>query len=223
MTFIWGQLYQIYLSHRPSVTKISLKIIYLDFIQIPQGPVKHWVREWLVAWRHQAITWTNRSLVAFTWMQYHRKITNLRLQMHLPGTNGLMLPYQGKWLLLLSHWGWVTHICVGNLTIIGSDNGLSSCRRQAIIWTNAEILLIGTLGTNFSEILIEIHTSSLKKRCIWKCCLWNVGHFVSASVSYKNPHLVYREPASDAVDCPGPILLLRWSPWHRVEGWGNSF
>ena len=37
----------------------------------------------------------------------------------------------------------VTHICVDNLTIIGSDNGLSPGRRQAIIWTNAEILLIG--------------------------------------------------------------------------------
>ena len=58
--------------------------------------------------------------------------------------------------LLLIHWGRVTHICVGNLTIIGSDNGLSPGRRQAPIWTNAGILLIGPLGTNFSEILIEI-------------------------------------------------------------------
>ena len=52
------------------------------------------------------------------------------------------------------------HICVSKLTIIGSDNGLSPRRRQAIIWTNAGILLIGPLGTNFSEILIEIHTFS---------------------------------------------------------------
>ena len=57
----------------------------------------------------------------------------------------------------------MTHICVGNLTIIGSDNGLSPGRRQAIIWTNAGILLIGPLGTNFSEIVIEIHTFSFKK------------------------------------------------------------
>ena len=49
------------------------------------------------------------------------------------------------------------------LTIIGSDNGLSPERHQAIIWTNAGILLIGPLGTNFSEILIEIQTFSLKK------------------------------------------------------------
>ena len=33
----------------------------------------------------------------------------------------------------LTHWGRVTHICVGKLTIIGSDNGLSPERRQAII------------------------------------------------------------------------------------------
>ena len=58
----------------------------------------------------------------------------------------------------LTHWGRVTHICVGKLTIIGSDNGLSPERPQAIIWTNAGILLIGPLGTNFSEILIEIQT-----------------------------------------------------------------
>ena len=63
----------------------------------------------------------------------------------------------------LTHWGRVTHICVGKLTIIGSDNGLSPERRQAIIWTNAGILLIGPLGTNFSEILIGIQAFSFKK------------------------------------------------------------
>ena len=63
----------------------------------------------------------------------------------------------------LTHWGRVTHICVTKLTIIGSDNGLPPGRRQAIIWTNAGILLIGALGTNVSEILIKIYTFSLKK------------------------------------------------------------
>ena len=64
---------------------------------------------------------------------------------------------------ILTHWGRVTHIYVGNLTIIGSDNGLSPGRRQAITWTNVRLLLIGPLGTNFSEMLIEIHTFSFKK------------------------------------------------------------
>ena len=65
--------------------------------------------------------------------------------------------------IFLTHWGRVTHIYVGRLTIIGPDNGLSPGRRQAIIWTNAGILLIGHLGTNFSEILINIYTFSFKK------------------------------------------------------------
>ena len=79
----------------------------------------------------------------------------------------------------LTHWGRVTHICVSKLTIIGSDNGLSPERRQAIIWTNAGILLIGPLGTNFSEILIEIRTFSLKKIRLKmssaKCCSFRLG------------------------------------------------
>ena len=62
----------------------------------------------------------------------------------------------------LTHWDRVTHICVSKLSTIGSDDGLSPDRHQAIIWTNAGILLIGTLGTNFNEILIEIHTFSFK-------------------------------------------------------------
>ena len=68
-----------------------------------------------------------------------------------------------SYLLRLTHWGRMTHICVGKLSILGSDNGLSPGRRQAIIWTKTGILLIGPLGTNFSEILIGIQTCSFKK------------------------------------------------------------
>ena len=64
----------------------------------------------------------------------------------------------------LSHWGRVMHIFFSNLTIIGSDNGLLPGRRQAIIWTNAGILLIGPLGTNFGGILFTIHTFSFQKK-----------------------------------------------------------
>ena len=65
--------------------------------------------------------------------------------------------------LKLTHWGRVTHICVSKLTTIGSDNDLSPGRPQAIIWTNAGILLIGPLGINFSKILIEINTLSFNE------------------------------------------------------------
>ena len=79
--------------------------------------------------------------------------------------------------IVLTHWSRVTHICVSKLTIIGSDNGLSPGRHQTIIWTNTGNSLTGPLGTNFSEIFIEICTFSLRKSHLKNC-----GHFVSASM-----------------------------------------
>ena len=64
---------------------------------------------------------------------------------------------------VLTLWGRVTHICVSKLTSIGSDNGLSPGRRQAIIWTNTGMLLIGPLRKKFNGILIEIPTFSFKE------------------------------------------------------------
>ena len=81
----------------------------------------------------------------------------------------------------LTHWVRVTHICVSNRNIIGSDNDWSPGRRPAIIWTNAWIFLIWTLRTNLNEILIEIiHLHSRKS--VSKYRLENGGHFVSASM-----------------------------------------
>ena len=47
-----------------------------------------------------------------------------------------------------------------NQVSIGSGNGFSPIRRQAIIWTNAGLFSIGPLGTNCSEILIKIQNFS---------------------------------------------------------------
>ena len=58
----------------------------------------------------------------------------------LDGQNEILLGTYGQvWEWGLTHWGRVTHICIGKLTIIGSDNGLLPSRRQAITWTNAGI------------------------------------------------------------------------------------
>ena len=56
----------------------------------------------------------------------------------------------------LTHRCRVMHICISTITIIILENGLSPGRHQAIIWTNAGILLISTIWTNFNEILSEI-------------------------------------------------------------------
>ena len=103
----------------------------------------------------------------------------------------------------LTHWGRMTYICIGNLTIIGSDNGLSPARRQAIIWTNAGLLFIGPLGTNFSEIVVEIITFSFTKMHLkmssgkWRpsCLGLNV--------------LNHRCPISQAYDVTLMILVIR--------------
>ena len=57
----------------------------------------------------------------------------------------------------ITHWGRVTHICVGKLTII------SPGRRQAIIWTNAKILLIGPIGIKLNENLFEMYAFWFEK------------------------------------------------------------
>ena len=54
--------------------------------------------------------------------------------------NTLQLWYRWNAFAIYQHWRWVTHICVSNLTIIGSDNGLSPGRRQVIIWTKMNIV-----------------------------------------------------------------------------------
>ena len=81
-------------------------------------------------------------------------------------------------------------IRVSTIVIIGSDNGLSRGQRQAIIWPNAGILLIGLLGVNFSEILIEIDTFSFKKMHLKmssaKWCLFRLDLSVLYSGSFHN-------------------------------------
>ena len=67
----------------------------------------------------------------------------------------------------LTHWGRVMHICVIKLIIIGSDNGLSPGRRQAIIWTNTGILYIKgrlkSIARSTSVRCMELHD---RKWCV---------------------------------------------------------
>ena len=63
----------------------------------------------------------------------------------------------------------MTHICVGKTTIIGSDNGLSPDRRQAIIWTNAGILMIGNkLQSNLNRNSNIVIQENAFENVVWK-------------------------------------------------------
>ena len=76
------------------------------------------------------------------------------------------------WVQDINSLRWVTHICISKLTTIGWDTGLSPGWHQAIISTNAGILLIQTLGTNVSVIISEIHTFSMKKMHLKTSVKW---------------------------------------------------
>ena len=83
-------------------------------------------------------------------------------------------------------------------------------RRQAIIWTNAEILLIAPLGTNLSEISSEIQTYSFKKM-----------HLKMSSGKWRKfclgPNLIKG-------DCLNAVRFLWWSAFRGIfyrgsHGW----
>ena len=114
------------------------------------------------------------------------------------------------------------HICIGNLTTIASDNGLVPAWCQAITWTNAGILLIRSLGTNFSGIISKIHTFSLKKIHLkmssakwWPSCLGlNVLTDCSLVMSYGIIHLCQHRiragPSQYPIQCGIIIDKILW-------------
>ena len=132
--------------------------------------------------------------------------------------------------IYLTHWGSVTHICLNDLTIIGSDNSLSPGRRQAIIWTNAGISLIGLLRTNFSEILIEIHGFSFKKTHLkMSSAKWHP--FCSASMCWLiDPERcscslkisIFQIHFKDRYFSISCEIALRWRPWSANTGSDNG-
>ena len=118
--------------------EFQLKCHWRLFPKLQFTIVQQWLRQWL------GVVQATSLYLNQWWLIYRRIYASLSL-------------YE------LTHWGRETHICVRKLTIIASYNGLSPDRRQAIIWTNAGILLIRSLGTNFSDFLSKIRAFSFKK------------------------------------------------------------
>ena len=112
----------------------------------------------------------------------------------------------------LTHWGRVMHICVSKLTSVGSDNGLLPGRRQAIIWTNAGILLIWPTGTNFSGNLIKIHIFSFKKMHL-KMSSGKWRPFCLGLNVLKKLHLKMLS-TKWWFFCSGLMVLVPWGPFH---------
>ena len=117
----------------------------------------------------------------------------------------------------LTHWGRVTHICVSKLTTIGSDNGFLPDWRQAIIWTNAGILLIWNLGTNFSDFLCKILAFSFKKMHLkfssgkWRPSCLGLNVLMSYIMCYK----VYGIYSRHTQDTHMEFFITRRQFWSR--------
>ena len=75
------------------------------------------------------------------------------------------------------------HICVSELVIIDSGNGLAPVRRQAITITNAALLSVGLMETNFSEIGIGILFEFIQENAFGNVVCPNGGHFVDGKMS----------------------------------------
>ena len=97
------------------------------------------------------------------------------------------------------------HICISKLITIDSDNGLLPGQRQAIIWTNAGILLTGPLGTSGSEMLIKIQIFSLMKIRLEmssaKCCPFRLSLNVLSKTSCRLEF----------------INIITGEPWNEID------
>ena len=99
----------------------------------------------------------------------------------------------------------MTHICVSKLTIIGSDNCLSSARRQAIIWTSADLIVNWSIK---NKIQCDINQ--------------NFEHFTEFTL------LVLKSECSSRTR-PILLLLIPWLPYQAINrhsidsvGWRNQ-
>ena len=135
--------------------------------------------------------------------------------MHFPSFLKIKLQgvFEWKWikdlfilhnLNFLTHWGRVMHICVGNLTTIGSNNGLSPDWCQAIIWTSAGILLIGPLRTNFSEIFSRNYNIFIQEN-VFESVVCEMASILSRPQCVKGKGNLQELKADDMYDI--------W-PWH---------
>ena len=119
----------------------------------------------------------------------------------------------------LTHWGRGTQLSVGKLIIIGSYNGLSPDRRQAIIWTNARFIVNWTLANTFQWKFIQIQQFSLKKMHVkmssakWSpsCLGLNVSSVSGESVACQHK-VIYRRKTNFQI-----IQTRSWNPQNTMD------
>ena len=113
----------------------------------------------------------------------------------------------------LTHWGRATHICVSKLNIIGSDNGLSPDWRQAIIWTNAGILLIEPVGTNKLLWNLSRNSHIFIQENVFENVVWKIAAILS------RPQFV-NSLAPGRYSCSNKLMIFKLIS--RIDIWHNT-
>ena len=115
-------------------------------------------------------------------------------------------------------WRILCHICISELACDWLKKWLVACLATSHYLNQCWFLLIGPLGMNYIEMWIKkkYHT----RKIIWKWCLPNGAHFVSASIWYA-AHRAHMKDVNNNLRCWGD--LIRWSEVqsHPIFVWSH--
>ena len=144
-----------------------------------------------ITWQCQAISWHSDDYKFSMWSKFIRLMvigslvqqTSLRMATDISITSQA-IPQHFEWELI--HWGRVIHILINKLTIIGLDNGLLPGQRQAIFWTNAGVLLIGSLETNLNQNLYTNSWHFPESKFVYKWLTFSRRHFQIHFIEWKD-------------------------------------
>ena len=122
--------------------------------------------------------------------------------------------WKKKWICNMppTHRGRVTHICANKLDnpSLAQIIGLSPARRQAIIWTNADILWNRFYGTISIGILIESRAFSFKKHFKMSSTKWLS---FCLGISVLDTHHQHQLNVAEHIE--NAVLRLFWTMFHR--------
>ena len=97
-------------------------------------------------------------------------------------------------MIVLTHWGWVMHTCVGKLTNIDSDNGLLPERRQVIM-------------THYRNQCWNIVNWTLRNKLQWNC---NRNSNISIEENAFENNVCEKAAILSQPQCVNPFTLLWW-------------
>ena len=128
---------------------------------------------------------------------------------------------------ILTHRGRLTHICVSELIVIGSDNGLSPGWRQAIIWTNAGNI-VNKLQWNFNwnsniffqENVFESVVCEMLAMLSRPQCVYSVGYLtVLMNRTYDKGTKYWKYVIHSCVQQSNKSCLGYWRTQWKIEAY----